>query len=317
MQTAATHSAYPRHFDGRRFFNPGAPQARGFADVLRWKLSSRPQPSPKFVNDVRPTVPPARVQTGLRVTFVNHSTVLLQQAGVNMLTDPIWSERTSPLSWIGPRRHRAPGVRKEDLPPIDVVLLSHDHYDHLDMPTLRWLAARGGCEFVAPLRVGDLLRVQKIGPVHELDWGDSAQVAGCTVHCVPAVHFAARGIFDRNKRLWCSYGIESRERLTYFAGDTAFGGHFAEVRKRFGAPQLALLPIGAYAPRWFMSAVHMDPEQAVEARRILGAKMSVGIHYGTFQLADESIDAPVAELRACAGEENFVALKNGEFVEMA
>lgn len=309
---------FAKHFDGRRFYSPDARQAAGLLDVLRWKLTSRPERSPRFLADVEPAVPPRRVEGGgLRVTLVNHSTVLLQQSGCNLLTDPIWSERPSPVAWAGPRRRRRPGVSWEDLPGIDAVLISHNHYDHLDLPTLRRLAARGGATFVAPARVGTLLRREKIGPVEELDWGQSLALPPFTVHCVPAVHFSSRGLFDRNRTLWCGYLIEGPGGLVYFAGDTAFGAHFAAIRERFGAPRVALLPIGAYEPRWFMSRVHMSPEEAVCAHRILGAGTSIAIHHGTFQLADEGIDAPAKGLAAAAGQENFRILRNGQFAEMA
>jgi L-ascorbate metabolism protein UlaG (beta-lactamase superfamily) len=305
--------AFAKHFDGKRFFNPGAPQARGFLDVLRWKLTTRPERSPRFVFDVEPSKPPESVpENELRVTLVNHSTVLIQQRGVNILTDPIWSKRTSPFSWIGPARRREPGVRWEDLPRIDIVLLSHNHYDHLDLPTLRKLAGRGPLEFVVPLGVGALLRSNHIGPVHELDWGDSVELFETGIHSVPAFHFSARGLFDRNRTLWCGYAIESAAGLTYFAGDTGFGGHFEEIRQRFGAPRLALLPIGAYDPRWFMSPIHMGPDDAVRAHKILGAETSIATHHGTFQLADEGIDTPKRQLMACSPGDSFVVLNNGQ-----
>src|SRR6266513_572097 len=293
-------TAFPKHFDGKRFFNPDAPQVPGFRDVIRWKLTSRPEPSPSFIPDGEPSQPPPRVNgNALRVTLVNHSTVLLQQRGSNILTDPIWSERASPLSWIGPRRRRKPGVSWEDLPPIDLVLISHNHYDHMDLPTLRRLAARGGSTFIVPACGARLLRSKNIGPVHELDWGESLSLPNFTVHCVPALHFSARGIWDRNLTLWCGYLIESQQRLVYFAGDTAFGPHFAQIREKFGPPHLALLPIGAYQPRWFMAPVHMGPDEAVRAHEILGAKNSIATHHGTFQLTDEGIDTPKRELIAC------------------
>lgn len=308
---------FPKHFDGKRFYNPGAPQAPGFGDVLRWKLSSRPEKSPGFISDVEQSIPPARVEGGaLRVTLVNHSTVLLQQRGLNILTDPIWSERTSPVSWIGPRRRRAPGVAWENLPPIDIVLLSHNHYDHLDLPTLRRLAVRGDSTFVVPVGVARLFRSKKLGPVHELDWGESLALKGCTVHAVPAFHFSSRGLHDRNKTLWCGYVLEFPERVVYFAGDTAFGPHFQQIREKFGSPRLALLPIGAYLPRWFMSPVHMGPDDAVRVHQILGAETSVAIHHGTFQLADDGIDTPKKELIAEARGERFLALNNGQFAEI-
>jgi L-ascorbate metabolism protein UlaG (beta-lactamase superfamily) len=253
---------------------------------------------------------------GLRTTLVNHSTVLLQQRGSNILTDPVWSERVSPLSWIGPPRRRDPGVSWENLPRIDAVLISHNHYDHLDLPTLRRLAARGDSTFIVPSGGAKLLRAEKIGPVHELDWGESLTLSGFTIHCVPALHFSSRGLFDRNRTLWCGYAIECRERLVYFAGDTAFGDHFAQIREKFGPPRLALLPIGAYEPRWFMSPVHMGPDEAVRAHRILGAGASIAIHHGTFQLADEGLDVPQKELVARAPHDSFLVLKNGQFAEI-
>jgi len=308
---------FPKHFDGKRYFNPDAPQARGFRDALRWKLTSRPQPSPRFVSDVAPSKPPASVEgRELRVTLINHSTVLLQQSGCNILTDPIWSERATPVTGMGPRRRRSPGVLLDDLPRIDIVLLSHNHYDHLDLATVRRLAARGQSQFIVPVGVADLLRSKNIGPVHELDWGDVLPLAGAAIHCVPALHFSARGLFDRNRTLWCGYIIEFADRIVYFAADTAFGAHFEAIRERFGTPHLALLPIGAYEPRWFMSSVHMGPEDAVKAHQILGATTSIAIHHGTFQLADESLDTPKQRLRECAPD-NFLTLSNGECMVLA
>jgi L-ascorbate metabolism protein UlaG (beta-lactamase superfamily) len=309
--------APPRHFDGEHFFNPEAPQARGFADFLRWKSSSRPERSPAFIADVVQSKPPARVEgRELRVTLINHSTVLLQQSGVNILTDPIWSERASPFGWIGPRRHRAPGVRWEDLPQIDLVLLSHNHYDHLDLATLRRLSGAGGTQFVVPARVGPFLHARKIGPVEELDWGESRSMGSIVIHSAPARHFSARGLFDRNRTLWSAFAIETPEGVVYFAGDTGFGEHFAQIRERFGPPRLALLPIGAFEPRWFMSPVHMSPEEAVRAHEILGAQTSVAIHHGTFQLTDESVDTPKRRLKACSAGDSFLALANGESIAL-
>jgi len=325
MQGGTSDPRFPKHFDGKRFYNPDAPQARGLLDVLRWKLTTRPEPSPSFITDVEQSIPPRRVEgSGLRTTLVNHSTVLLQQQGSNILTDPIWSERASPLSWIGPRRRRKPGVSWEDLPRIDAVLISHNHYDHLDLPTLRRLAARGDSTFIVPARVARLLRSENIGPAHELDWGEALSIPGSlrgaltgfTIHCVPALHFSSRRIYDRNKTLWCGYVIECQERLVYFAGDTGFGLHFAQIREKFGSPHLALLPIGAYEPRWFMSPVHMAPDEAVRAHEILVAKTSIAIHHGTFQLTDEGIDTPKQQLIACAKYDSFLVLNNGQFADI-
>jgi L-ascorbate metabolism protein UlaG (beta-lactamase superfamily) len=207
-------------------------------------------------------------------------------------------------------------VSFEDLPRIDAVLISHNHYDHLDLPTLRRLAARGDSTFIVPARGARLLRSENIGPAHEVNWGESLSLTGFTIHCVPALHFSSRGIYDRNMTLWCGYAIESQERLVYFAGDTAFGSHFAQIRERFGPPRLALLPIGAYEPRWFMSPVHMAPDEAVRAHEILAAETSIAIHHGTFQLADEGIDTPKEQLMACARRDSFLVLKNGQFADV-
>ena len=316
MQEDSSDPRFPKHFDGKRFYNPDAPQVRGLLDVLRWKLTSHPEPWPGFISDVQPSIPPRHMDgSGLRTTLVNHSTVLLQQRGSNILTDPIWSERASPVPWAGPRRHRKPGVSWQDLPSIDAVLISHNHYDHLDLPTLRRLAARGDSTFVVPAGVARLLRSKNIGPAHELEWGESLSLPGFTIHCVPALHFSGRGIYDRNVTLWCGYVIECQERVVYFAGDTGFGRHFAQIREKFGSPRLALLPIGAYQPRWFMSPVHMAPDEAVRAHEILGAKSSIAIHHGTFRLTDEGIDTPMKELIACVPRE-FVVLKNGQFADI-
>jgi len=313
VQPGSGATPFSKHFDGRRYFNPDAPPARGFLDVLRWKISSRPEPSPRFVWDVEPSKPPSLVEGAeLRVTLINHSTLLVQQSGSHILTDPIWSERASPFTSIGPRRRRMPGVRWEDLPRIDTVLLSHNHYDHLDLATLDRLTNRGPSQFIVPAGVARLLRSRRIGPVHELDWGESLPLAGSTIHSVPALHFSARGLFDRNRTLWCGYVIEAADRMVYFAGDTAFGAHFAHIRERFGPPRLALLPVGAYEPRWFMSPVHMGPDEAVRAHQILAAQTSIAIHHGTFQLADDGIDTPRKRLHECAPRDSFLVLDNGQ-----
>jgi L-ascorbate metabolism protein UlaG (beta-lactamase superfamily) len=315
MSERDTYSVAPfaKHFDGRRFFNPNSAQALGFGDALRWKLTTRGEKSPRFISDVEQSIPPQQVALGeLRTTLVNHSTVLIQERTSHILTDPIWSERASPFSWIGPRRRRSPGVERTDIPRVDVVLISHNHVDHLDLPSLRWLAGRGDTVFVVPVGVSELLRSQRIGPVHELDWGQSTQIDSATVHCVPALHFSARGLFDRNKSLWCGYVIQYEKHTIYFAGDTAFGEHFSQIRERFGSPHLSLLPIGAYEPKWFMSPIHMGPAEAIKAHEILGSETSIAIHHGTFQLADDGIETPRRELVALSKPDSFLILENGQ-----
>ncbi len=317
MHHAVVASPPNSHFDGKRFFNPDSPQARGLLDVFRWKLKTRPEESPRFVSDVEPSKPPATLSGNqLHVTLINHSTVLLQQSGLNILTDPIWSKRASPFQWIGPQRRRKPGVKWEDLPRIDLVLLTHNHYDHLDLATLRGLADRKESRFIVPTGVARLLKSYAIGPVDELDWGESFSLSGTSINSVPALHFSARGISDRNRTLWCGYVIEKVGAVTYFAGDTGFGPHFANIREQFGAPRLSFLPIGAYEPRWFMSPIHMGPDEAVEAHQILESKTSIAIHHGTFQLSDEGLDTPARLLRECSPDDSFLVLKNGQSVTL-
>jgi L-ascorbate metabolism protein UlaG (beta-lactamase superfamily) len=306
------------HFDGRRFHNLDPIIRRDRFAFLRWqwdRLRRGAGAWPRWI-DVPPGPPPPRrvAGAGLRVTFVGHSTALLQTGGLNVLTDPVWSQRASPVAWAGPRRRRPPGLLFEDLPPIDLVLLSHNHYDHLDLPTLRRLAQAHAPRFVAGLGVGRLLEAVGVGPALELDWWqEAAGPGGLTVTCVPARHFSGRGLRDRNASLWCGYVLRGPGGLVYFAGDTGFGGHFEEIARRCGAPRLALLPIGAYLPQWFMGPVHLSPAEALRAHRVLGARTSVALHFGTFRIADDAEGQAVAALRV-EGEQpaDFWVLACGE-----
>jgi len=244
----------------------------------------------------------------MRVTFVNHATSLVQMDGVNVLTDPIWSERCSPVSFAGPRRAVPPGLRLDQLPPIDVVVISHNHYDHLDLPTLRAVAAAHRPRILVPRGNRSLLDRSRIRNVEELDWWQSVEIrGGVRIAAVPAQHFSGRGLFDRDRALWAGWVATGPAGSAYFAGDTGFGPHFREIRDRFGSPRLALLPIGAYRPEWFMSRVHMSPEEALRAHEILGAGTSVGIHFGTFRLADDGQDEPAARIEALTRENSPAA----------
>jgi L-ascorbate metabolism protein UlaG (beta-lactamase superfamily) len=260
--------------------------------------------------------PPERVGGGrMRVTFINHATLLLQCDNVNMLTDPIWSDRCSPFAGAGPRRHRAPGIRFRDLPPIDLVLLSHNHYDHLDLPTLHALRKRDRPRFITPLGNDLFLKRHGIRNVTALDWWQSSD----SITLVPARHFSARGLSDRDANLWGGFVIGGASGHAYFAGDTGFGEHFAKIVARFPAIRLAMLPIGAYLPRWFMSPVHSSPADMVRAHQILGAQLSVPMHYGTFNLGDDGELEPLADLKraidAAGGVPSIRVLAHGEGFE--
>lgn len=289
------------HFDGQHFYNSGNGVLRGTGSVLRWLIYRKPAPWPAWIDEPLGTPPPERVAGGcIRATFVGHSSVLIQTGGVNVLCDPVWSMRASPFSWIGPRRHRAPGIRFEDLPPIDIVLQSHDHYDHLDIPTQRRIASQWQPKFILPLGVRTRFErhhIAPIGQISELDWWQAIVTAeNLKITCVPARHFSGRGLRDRNKTLWCGYVIEGPAGVIYFAGDTGCGSHFQEIRRRFPEIRLAFLPIGAYLPQWFMGPVHISPADAVRAHEELSAATSIAIHFGTFRLADDGEDQPAKEL---------------------
>jgi L-ascorbate metabolism protein UlaG (beta-lactamase superfamily) len=276
------------HFDGKRFVNMKPTKHAGFREMLRWMMHREHSKWHKW-REITPSVPPQR-EPGLRVTWVNHATFLIQTANVNILTDPIWSDRCSPVQWAGPRRHHAPGIRFEELPPIDAVLISHNHYDHMDVGTLRRLPRTH--TFVG-LGNGTFLK-----GATDLDWWESRELAnGVRVHCVPAQHFSSRGLSDRDANLWCGFVIETPHGPVYFAGDTGWGPHFERIRERFGPMQLALLPIGAFRPEWFMCGVHISPRDAVRAAIALEAQVSIPMHWFTFDLGDDGQEEPVQVLR--------------------
>ena len=276
------------HHRNGRFFNPGA-QPRGFRDFLRWTRTRKIGPWRPWTAITPGPPPPARVEGDtLRTTFIGHSTVLLQIAGLNFLTDPIWSMRAAPLQIAGPKRHRPAGIAWQDLPPIDAVLLSHNHYDHCDARTLRRLAARDQPAIFCPLGLAKLVRRFGFREIHELDWWQHHTWRGLPVHAVPAQHFSARTPFDRDRTLWCGWLLDAPGGPVYFAADSGFGPHFAEVAARFPHPRLSLLPIGAFQPEWFMGPVHMNPAQALEVHRLLESRESIAIHHNTFALADDA-----------------------------
>lgn len=288
------------HFDGKKFFNPGLSEDHGFWDVLKMLTTVKFEKWPEKVENN----PDLRLQTVLgpgevAITFVNHATVLLQLPGLTILTDPVWAQRASPLSWAGPKRVREPGIPFEQLPKIDVVLVSHNHYDHLDLATLKRLQDKFAPRFFVAMGDKALAESQGLSNVVEMDWWDSAVLdSGVKISFAPTQHFSARGPFDRNHSLWGSYVIESGGHRLYFGGDAGYSHHYKEIQRRFGPMDLSLLPIGAYEPRWFMKIVHMNPEEAVQAHVDLASRKSMGIHFGTFQLTEEKIDEPVRALAA-------------------
>ena len=307
------------HFDGVRFFNPGQPSTdRSLVDLARWRFGGSrspwgPAPGGRCV--------PAAAVGGLAVTLVGHASLLLQIGGRTLLIDPVWAERASPVQWAGPRRVNAPGIAFADLPPIDAVLITHDHYDHLDTAALRRLWRRGRPRVVAPL--GNDAVIGRDAPeivVETLDWGQSAALGdGVTAWLHPAHHWSARGIGDRRMALWGGFVITSAAGRVYVAGDTAYGdgGIFRDVRSRYGAPDVAILPIGAYEPRWFMKDQHVDPAEAVQVMLDCGARQALGVHWGTFQLTDEPRLAPAEALAAALrrrglGPASFVAMRPGD-----
>jgi len=296
------------HFDGTRFFNPGEPTTdRGLLQVLRWKASSTVARWPESV-PVTLARPEARVAR-LTVTMVGHASLLIQVPGLNLLTDPVWSERASPVAFAGPKRVTEPGIAFADLPPIDAVLLSHNHYDHLDVATLRRLQAVHQPLMAMPLG-NDAIVGQAVPGARMVagDWGDRIGLgAGSATTLTRANHWSARGTRDRRMALWCGHWIDTPAGSIWFAGDTGYGtgAIFRDIRARHGRPDVALLPIGAYAPRWFMAAQHTDPAEAVRIMVEVGARRALGIHWGTFQLTDEARDAPAEGLRVALAATEF------------
>ncbi|HEY3935668.1 MAG TPA: MBL fold metallo-hydrolase [Gemmatimonadales bacterium] len=292
------------HCDGIRYFNPGSAAGPAFRTVLKMLREPRARwPRTVTVQPVR--IPPLVDGVAVQATFVGHATFVLQTPAGNLLTDPIWSRRASPLSFAGPRRVRAPAVAFDDLPEIAVVLLSHNHYDHCDVPTPRALERRFAPIVITPVGNGPLLRRIGIRRVEELDWWEHSNAAPVTVVATPARHFSARTPWDRNRALWSGFVIRLSGCQIYFAGDSAYGPHFSEIRARIGPPDLSFLPIGAYEPRWFMAQHHMNPAEAAMAHRDLGSRRSVGMHFGTFQLTTEAIDAPATALAAARKQEEI------------
>jgi N-acyl-phosphatidylethanolamine-hydrolysing phospholipase D len=304
----------PAHHRPEGGFRNPWPSAKthGFLDFLKWTLVERrqnprrPDPDPSSFARATPqfVVPRADPET-FTLTWVGHTTFLVQMSGLNILIDPIWGERASPLRFMGPRRWVPPGVEFDRLPPIDAVILSHDHYDHLDAPTISRLVARyPAAVWFSPLEVGKFLRHHGARDVVEKDWWEETSIGSLRLTCVPAQHFSGRTLGKRNNTLWSGWVLRSPDRTLLFAGDTALHPEFASIAIRYGPIDVAILPIGAYEPRWFMGSVHMNPEDCIQAVGQLKTAQSgnpvivVAAHWGTFKLTDEPMDEPPARMRS-------------------
>lgn len=321
LAPARYHGPVSDHFDGKRFHNYVRFKDRQIEDALRRELHTVTGKRGHWDKwqEVTTDVPPARVGVGeLRVTFVNHSTVLVQMDSMNILTDPIWAKRASPVRWVGPGRHRPPGIRFDDLPPIDLVLISHDHYDHMDLPTLRRLVARFHPRVVAGLGNAGYLASHGVPGAEEIDWWQSLPIGGgMRLSGVPAQHWSARGLTDKWRTLWLGFVIDGPSGTVYFAGDTGFGEFFPVIHDRFPHIRLAILPIAPIRPRRAMAPRHASAADAVGIAQLLGAATSMAVHFGTFQQGDDGEEEPVDSLHAalaaagpCAPR--FWALRNGE-----
>jgi L-ascorbate metabolism protein UlaG (beta-lactamase superfamily) len=314
------------HFDGTYFFDPDGVPPKRLWEVLRWQITKNSAEWPEKAPSGHSDLPPPRV-TGdkVRFSYVGHASWLIQTGGLNLLIDPVWSERCSPFAFAGPKRVNDPGIPFDKLPTIDAVLVSHGHYDHLDLATLSKLAATFSPRVVTPLG-NDVTMKSFDGAIRAegFDWGDRVELGnGVAVTLVATRHWTARGLFDRNKSLWASFVLETPAGKLYIVCDSGYGDgkHFRRVRDAHGPLRAAILPIGAYEPRWFMCDQHMNPEDAVKALADCGATLALAHHHGTFQLTDEAIDAPVKDLAlaldtANMPREKFVALKPGQVFEI-
>lgn len=339
MTTLAADTPLPPHHRPGGFQNNYIEfEPKGLGALMSWRIAAARENLPPPVREPIPTVAPdlafiaanARAGAAMQpaLTWIGHATVLVQADGLNVLTDPMFSQRASPFSFIGPTREQPPGVALAQLPPIDLVLISHNHYDHLDDASVRALAAQPGGPplVVVPLGLKAWMAERGIRNVVELDWWQSHRVGAVEVVLTPVQHWSGRGLDDRMATLWGGHAVFGPDLHWYFSGDTGYSKDFADTRARFAARQrhedgggfdLALIAIGAYEPRWFMATQHVNPAEAVQVHRDLGAKRSVGVHWGTFAMTDEALDEPpraLADARRAAGlaDEDFGVMAIGQ-----
>lgn len=315
------------HFDGKEFYSIGKGKkvkenvpSKGIFTFLSWAFS-RPKSIWMYRGNKFRHIPERRINNKrIFITFINHSTVLIQTDGLNILTDPIWSERASPFIFAGPKRFRAPGVRLQDLPRIDVILLSHNHYDHMDIVTLRELYLRDKPKIYAPLGNSHYLGLKGVLGAKDMDWWDKESLSSeIKLVAVPAQHFSARAISDRNKSLWCGFVLETSRGDIYIAGDTAYGKFIEKIKEKYSKFILGFIPIGAFRPEWLMSPVHISPDDAFLVHKELNIETSVAIHFGTFKLSDDGQDESpnrIRDLVKASGSKavDFRVLENGQMI---
>ncbi len=314
------------HFTGRKFFNPGGAGPKSFGELARWQFGTRAEAWPDtFASPFRAAAPAARLEVGAtRLTAIGHASCLLQTAGLNILFDPVYARRASPVQFAGPKRVNAPGIPFEALPKIDILLLSHNHYDHMDMAAIEQVWLRHKPLIVTPLGNDAILRGDIPGiEARALDWGQAHKHETVEVHCVPTQHWSARGTRDRMHALWSSFVIVGPRHTAYMIGDSGFGdgGTFAHVANRFPVIDFAWMPIGAYEPQWFMRDQHMNPAEAVRALGIVNARRALGHHWGTFKLTNEAVETPKRDLEAAVAGANmvegrFTAAHPGEVLDL-
>ncbi len=306
------------HFDGKKFINPSGKQAKGLGDVLKWTMQRKREAWKEMIDADYGNAPVANPDPEkIVITFVNHSTFLIQYQGVNILTDPIWSKRTSPFQWAGPKRMRPPGIKFEDLPNIDLILISHNHYDHLDANTMKRLNKAYQPKVMCPLGVAEYIKSLGFSNAYDLDWWQEQSFDNLNIICVPAQHFSGRGMLDRDGTLWAGFVIQKDSTNIYFAGDTGYDQEmFGSIGAKFGKMKVSMIPIGAYKPKWFMSPIHVSPEEGLFIHKDVNSEISIGMHYGTFPLADDGQMEPINELmelmeKMKIASESFILLKEG------
>jgi L-ascorbate metabolism protein UlaG (beta-lactamase superfamily) len=312
------------HFNGDVFHNLEANELKTFSEVIKWKFTSKTPKWPSWIETNQAQTPPQNTQKDVRITFVNHATFLIQTPKLNILTDPVWSKRASPFSFLGPRRVKSPGINIDQLPHIEVILISHNHYDHLDIRTIKKLEQKFKPLIITGLGVckAYLSKVIDKKRCIELDWWQTFKIADkADIHFLPAKHWSRRGLFDTNKTLWGGFMIQTKSENIYFSGDTGYGSatEVNLIKNKFKNIDIAILPIGAYKPIWFMKDVHITPEQAILIHKILKPKKTIAMQFGTFPLADEDYKEPMIDLENAKKKFNikkneFITLENGDFL---